>query len=112
MPITIIPASHSPRPHPPIEAAKSVDQLLQLSCPDKWVPNETRVVASSFGPGTAKFNRVNVYPSSASFVRSAIEAWGRHSHLVLRPEDFWFAILVQMNFYMAKHASKLRHLFV
>ncbi|KAK4543624.1 hypothetical protein LTR36_005269 [Oleoguttula mirabilis] len=53
-----------------------------------------------------------MYPSSSSFVRSAIEAWGRHSHLVLRPDDIWFAILVQMNFFMEKNAESLRHLFV
>ena len=45
-------------------------------------------------------------------MRSAIEAWGRHSHLVLRPEDLWFTVLVQLNFYMQKHSEELRDKFV
>src|ERR1700743_35541 len=43
--------------------------------------------------------------SSDSFVRGAIEAWAGHQHLVIRPEHVWFSILVQMNFYMTKHAD-------
>ncbi|CAJ2512491.1 Uu.00g055060.m01.CDS01 [Anthostomella pinea] len=110
MPITVIPTSHAPKAHPAIASADSLDHLLQLSCPDTYLPNDTRIVASSFdvtgGSGT------RIYPSSSSFVRAAIEAWGRHSHLVIRPEDVWFTILVQMNFFMQKNAESLRHLFV
>lgn len=53
-------------------------------------------------------------PSSDSFVRGAIEAWGLHQHLVLRPEEIWFTILAQMSFYMSntKNAEALRDVFV
>lgn len=45
-------------------------------------------------------------------MRGAIEAWGQHQHLVIRPEDVWFTILVQMNFYMIANAEKVRDVFV
>ena len=51
-------------------------------------------------------------PSSDSFLRGAIQAWGEHHHLVVRPEEVWFTILVQMNFYMGTHAEEIRDLFV
>lgn len=111
MPVTIIPAAHEPKSHPTMRPADSIKQLLQRSCPDSHLPNKTRVVASSFrNLGTGGSDAV--YPSSSSFVRSAIEAWGRHSHLVLRPEDLWFTILVQINFFMQENAESVRHLFV
>ena len=111
MPVTITPASHQPKLHPSIHSAESLDELLHLSCPDSYLPDETRIVASSFYIQNTAGSR-RVYPSSSSFVRSAIEAWGRHSHLVLRPEDIWFTILVQINFYMHRKAESLRPLFV
>jgi hypothetical protein len=45
-------------------------------------------------------------------VRGAIDAWTQHRHLELRPDEVWFEILVQMNFYMAAHAEDVRKLFV
>ena len=110
MPVTVVPGSHQPKPHPAIRSAGSVDHLLELSCPESYVPDETHVVASSFG--NQKTNGHALYPSTSSFVRSAIEAWGRHSHLKIRPDDVWFTILVQINFFMEKNAESLRHLFV
>ena len=110
MPVTIIPGSHKPKRHATIQPAQSLDDLLQRSCPYSYVRDETRVVASSFGiRGPCS---IDVYPSSSSFVRSAIEAWGRHSHLVIRPEDVWFTILVQMNFFMEENAEALQAIFV
>ncbi|KAK4443664.1 hypothetical protein QBC34DRAFT_416737 [Podospora aff. communis PSN243] len=54
----------------------------------------------------------DLYPSGDSFIRGAIQAWGEHLHLVIRPEEVWFTILVQMNFYMNSHAEELRDMFV
>lgn len=111
MPITIIPAAHQPKSHPAIQPAESIDQFLHFSCPDSYLPGETHIVASSFLTDV-KSDGGTLYPSPSSFVRSAIEAWGRHSHLVLRPDDVWFTILVQVNFFMEKNAESLRDLFV
>jgi hypothetical protein len=54
----------------------------------------------------------DIHPAGESFVRGALQAWGEHLHLVIRPEEVWFTILVQMNFYMNANAEELRHLFV
>jgi hypothetical protein len=56
----------------------------------------------------------NQHPGSDSFVRGAIEAWAQHQHLVIRPDEVWFTILTQMNFYMNAHAndSEVRSVFV
>ena len=110
MPVTILPAAHTPKPHPTARPVESLEEFVHLSCPDSFVRGETSVIASSFAvPGK---DGKEFYASSSSFVRCAIEAWGRHSHLVLRPEDMWFTILLQMNFHMEKHTESLRHLLV
>ena len=108
MPVTVTFKAHKPKAHPQTHGVQSVEQLLKQSCRD--VPAKATVIASAFNEDM--FNANEIQPSNSSLVRSAIEAWGRHSHLVLRPDDFWFAILTQMNFYMAKNAESLRHLFV
>ncbi|KAK8007642.1 hypothetical protein PG989_001632 [Apiospora arundinis] len=43
---------------------------------------------------------------------SAYHAYSTHHHLVLRPEDIWFAILTQLSFYINAHAEDLRSFFV
>jgi hypothetical protein len=108
MPITIIPASHAPLPYPKIIPAKSQLNLIQNACP-KDTSSKTQVLISSY---ESLQSSDNIVASSGSFVRGALEAWAHHLHLVLRPEDIWFAILVQLNFYMSANAEKLRTLFV
>ena len=46
------------------------------------------------------------------FVVAALNAHVQHSHLVLRPEDLWFAILTQFSFYVNARAGQLRGYFV
>lgn len=41
-----------------------------------------------------------------------IEAYSRHHHLSIRPEDVWFSILAQLSFYINANAEELRSLFV
>ena len=36
-----------------------------------------------------------------------LEAWIYHHHVILRPDDIWFTILVQLNFYMTKRIGDL-----
>lgn len=43
-----------------------------------------------------------------TFLSSAVKAYSYHHHLVLRPEDVWFSILVQLNVYINEHAEELR----
>ncbi|KAK0671439.1 hypothetical protein QBC41DRAFT_315754 [Cercophora samala] len=53
-----------------------------------------------------------VSPSKNGFVNTMVHAYSEHHHVVLRPEDIWFAILTQLSFYMNKNAESLRSLFV
>src|SRR3954468_23309024 len=39
-------------------------------------------------------------------------AYNLHHHLIIRPEDVWFSILVQINMYINAHAEELRSMFV
>lgn len=104
----------------------SSEQLFNLSCPDEaQFPNgsHANVLLSTYSPfgesekhvfsskGKGKSSSY-IFPSSASFVRGAMDSWAQHQHLVLRPDEVWFEILVQMNFYMSSHAEEIRDLFV
>jgi hypothetical protein len=46
------------------------------------------------------------------FVNTAVLAYNHHHHLVLRPEDVWFSVLVQLNVYINEHAEDLRSMLV
>ncbi|OAQ87516.1 hypothetical protein VFPFJ_01587 [Purpureocillium lilacinum] len=101
-------------------AVSTTRELFERSCPEEVSPKNAykppQVLYSSYmaDDGTGKLSSVDgtIFPSSGSFVRGAIDAWAQHQHLVLRPDVVWFEILTQLNFYMAKHADELRHLFV
>ena len=108
MPVTVIPASHAARPFPKIFPATSKHTLLRLACPNECT-KDTEILISSFEHLKRKDD---IVPSSGSFLRGAMQAWAHHLHLVLRPEDIWFTILVQLNFYMSANAEHVRHLFV
>ncbi|RSL94618.1 hypothetical protein CEP52_012521 [Fusarium oligoseptatum] len=90
--------------------AKSVDDLFRRSCPEEVNKNsqdpQHSLLLSSFS------NLENTYPSSDGFIRGALDAWAHHQHLQLRPDEVWFEILAQLNFYMGAHAEDLRDLFV
>ena len=38
-----------------------------------------------------------VAPASNGFVDSVFKAYAEHHHLIIRPEDVWFSILIQIN---------------
>jgi hypothetical protein len=91
-------------------ASTSLEDFFHVSAPRAFTKAQ-EVITSSH----SAWNAMNdLRPSSDSFVRGAIEAWGLHQHLVIRPEEIWFTILVQMNFYMSRtaNAEALRDIFV
>jgi hypothetical protein len=93
-------------------AANAADFFHQ-SIENEFFNNSAQVLMSSFDQLPKPLSAADgIRPSGESFVRGAIRAWGEHLHLVIRPEEVWFAILVQMNFYMNSHAEELRSLFV
>ena len=53
-----------------------------------------------------------VHPAPNGFVRTAVRAYSDHHHLVIRPEDIWFAIISQLSLYINRHADELREKFV
>jgi len=55
-------------------------------------------------PPTTQADRNGVF-------NAVMEAHGHHHHLVIRPDDVWFAILVQFSFYVKTHAEGPRNLF-
>ncbi|EMT67997.1 hypothetical protein FOC4_g10012396 [Fusarium odoratissimum] len=87
--------------------ATSASDLFSRSCPEE-AENTASLLASSFDDLAGR----NVFPSSDGFVRGAVEAWAKHEHLILRPDEIWFEVLAQMNVYMSTHSEALRHLFV
>ncbi|KAK4191912.1 hypothetical protein QBC35DRAFT_257672 [Podospora australis] len=115
--VVILPGGQ-PLPYRP-EASisiQSANDLLKQSAPGEF-PNNTRLLLSTYdgtlNSGTsAKPVFTDLVPSGDSFVRGAIQAWGEHLHLEIRPEEVWFTVLTQMNFFMEANAESLRHLFV
>lgn len=100
------------------DLATSAQDLLSKSCPEemegypKHGPPKLVTATSYYKVHNAFFVDGEIFSSSSSFVRGVVEAWGQHQHLVLRPDEIWFEILVQLNFYMYANASAMRHLFV
>lgn len=57
-------------------------------------------------------SQTHISPSPNGFVRAVWHAYSNHHNLILRPEDVWFSILVQLSFYIQAHAEELRTHFV
>lgn len=98
-------------------AAMSATELLNMSCPNELASQPSaKVLMSSFAGFSendeSSLPEGTIFPSSDGFVRSALDAWARHQHLVLRPDEVWFEILVQLNFFMKAHAEDVRDIFV
>ncbi|KAK0732138.1 hypothetical protein B0H67DRAFT_597796 [Lasiosphaeris hirsuta] len=90
--------------------ATNAASFFRGSAENEFAGTQAEVLMSSWSNMTA--SPADIYPSGDSFVRGAIQAWGEHLHLVIRPEEVWFTILVQLNFYMNAHADEIRSLFV
>jgi hypothetical protein len=111
-----------PRPYVGSLPAVSERDLFQNSIPGELQSpyiSETRpernINATILTSSKPFLNESHGYhPTSDSFIRGAIEAWAQHQHLVVRPDEVWFTILTQMNFYMTAHANdpSVRELFV
>jgi len=88
------------------------EAFFRQSAGDEFAGNQAVVLMSTFSEMQSGEVPVEIVPSSGSFIRGAIQAWGEHLHLIIRPEEIWFTILVQMNFFMNAHAEELRSMFV
>ncbi|KAK3331415.1 hypothetical protein B0H66DRAFT_96720 [Apodospora peruviana] len=97
-------------------AATSEMSFFRKSAPNEFFNNTAKLIMTSHSVTGTNFSSSSgsegLHPSGDSFIRGAIQAWGEHLHLVIRPDEVWFTILVQMNFYMLSHAEEIRKLFV
>jgi hypothetical protein len=110
MPVTITVADHkSESYHNRNAKIASNDALLKgTSLSDskncKWI------IQSSVSED--EFSKSHIVESNNGFVHAAFTAYSWHHHLVIRPEDVWFAILSQLNVYINANAEALRDHFV
>lgn len=107
MPVSVL-LLNDPLPRTSLHFATHGIDLINRACPKVAAANIS-VFAGTFESITASDS---IVPSSDGFFRGAVEAWAKHMHLVIRPEDVWFAILIQLSYYMVAHAEDVRHLFV
>jgi hypothetical protein len=108
MPVTLLTANHPSRKW---NAGKvtSAEELLQSSCPKEYRRSKD-VIQSSFL--RRDFREAHISGSQHGFVRAVYHAYSGHHHLILRPEDVWFSVLVQLSFHINAHAEELRSFFV
>jgi hypothetical protein len=110
MPVRFNVANHPSNPwpqHQPLVATR--EELFSKSCPTE-AGECSRIIQSSVSQST--FQDSHIAPSKNGFVISAWQAYSSHHHLTIRPDDIWFAILSQLNFYINKNAEALRDHFV
>src|ERR1700761_5548215 len=90
--ITVIPGGFNlPKPFSGGNPISSAEEMFLRGASDEFAPTlseqtpfEPKVLSSSHSDLNAS---QGVHASSDSFVRGAIEAWGQHQHLVVRPEE-------------------------
>ncbi|KAL1837097.1 hypothetical protein VTJ49DRAFT_4294 [Mycothermus thermophilus] len=109
--VVIIPGDGDPKPYQGPPAVTSEDDFFRQSAPNEFYNNTAKLILTSLSATTLS-EAAGIRPSGDSFIRGAIQAWGEHLHFVIRPDEVWFTILVQMNFYMISHAEEIRSLFV
>lgn len=107
MPVTTYPASHGANV---IELRTDTSPLdLLRSC--SWTEHDQvkQLIQSSFLPHDFAHG---VLGNPNGFVHAAIQAYNRHLHLSIRPEDIWISILAQFSHYVNANAEALRSKFV
>ena len=109
MSVTLTTADHAAREWRSSGSVKSVEALFQASCP-KDSKNSKWIIQSSVPKSL--FAQKHIASSSNGWVWAAFHAYSSHHHLTIRPEDIWFSILSQLNFYINAHAEELRDYFV
>jgi len=114
MPVTIYPGSHPAETYSNsrFKHVSSPETLLQASLTDDAGLNTSlpkSLVKTSFHDLTSADRH---HASKNGFVHATIEAYNNHQHLVIRPEDVWFAVLTQVSVYVNANSEDLRDVFV
>ncbi|CAA7263991.1 unnamed protein product [Cyclocybe aegerita] len=112
MPVHFDIASHPSKPvsssHYPLA---NPDHLLQQTwgaAGESGANKYQELLQSSF----ARSDLSRIQPRQNGLIDTVVEAYCRHHHLVLRPDDVWTAILCQFNLYVNAHSEELRAHFV
>jgi len=108
--VTVKPAPHGANIIPYRRFVSTAKDLFKASCykESQKMQNEY-LIQSSFDDAKVDAQYLG---ASNGFVDAAIMAYNQHHHLILRPEDIWFSVLVQLNVYINEHAEELRSMFV
>ncbi|MCJ1406178.1 hypothetical protein MMC19_000243 [Ptychographa xylographoides] len=112
MPVTITPTSNEAGAYfggPPDRRPCTAEDLLSSACRKEYKDCK-ELLRSSF-PKTLSPD-TPIWPTNNGFVNTCIRAYNTHHHLVIRPEDVWFAVLTQLSLYINKNAELLRGKFV
>jgi hypothetical protein len=88
---------------------EDANTLFTQSCA-KESRRSQRIIQCDFS--TVPSGDTHVTSSTNGLVRAIWHAYSSHHHLTLRPDDVWFAILVQLSFYITANAEQLRSYFV
>lgn len=108
MTITIQIASHPSNSYtPPGPAPNSPQQLLnglgrEYACTDNGIVQES----------VPESDLEYLTPHRNGFLRTILDAYGGHHHVVLRPDDLWIAVLSQLNYYFHTHPDAARAYFL
>ena len=108
MPITLTTAPHGPNRWYG-QKVNDAKQLLFEASPKDHARSK-QIIQTSFSE--QQFSNGNLSATQHGFVNAVFQAYSRHHHLTIRPEDVWFSILVQLNIYINAHAEELRSFFV
>jgi len=100
MPITFKVADHDASPvEAPYKPISNADELLASTWGRKSKTAKSKeLLQTSLSSGGAEKQDWSVIRSrNNGFVNTLMEAYNKHHHLVLRPDDVWIAILGQFN---------------
>jgi Domain of unknown function (DUF4419) len=107
--VTTKSSSHGAKPWWEVRTlATSSTRLLQLDSDSSYAQMKF-MRQSSFDTINGSSN---IYASANGFLVVAYRAYIHHHHLIIRPNDVWLAILVQLNFYINANSEELRDSFV
>ena len=110
MPVTVRPDIHGANVISLSEwrkPAENAQEVLRYACHGE-AASCLELIDSSFGSKMP----AAILPANNGFVAAVVDAYSSHHHLSIRPEDVWFAVLTQLNFYINAHAEELRNQFV
>ena len=83
------------------DGLQSAEEIFRGAAPSEFQKSKEVLVSSFPDLGNGPITKA----STNGFVKSAIHAYSCHHHLIIRPEDVWFAIITQLGFYVNRHAE-------